>query len=305
MRKKVGILGPGKVGSALAMGLYKAGWPLTAVAGPRMETVRELAARVEAAAAGSKEELVSGSEVIFLTVPDDFIEKVAGELSASAVRVEGKFFYHTSGALGSKALSSLKERGAFIASLHPLQSFADRKTGWALLTGCRVALEGDREAVGLGEEITKALKAEPLILTPGTKTLYHAAACIASNYLVTIEYIAARLFNLAGIKTEDFFSIAGPLLQGTLKNIKSRGVPGALTGPVSRGDIGTVGRHLEAVRERAPEYLSFYQILLFHTVHAAFEQGSIDRSKAGEFLRLLKSTSGEEFKTEEIMTKER
>lgn len=283
----IGVIGPGKVGSALAIGLSKAGRPPTLIYGPRRERALELADRIRAAVADSVAEVIAGVKIILLTAPDDSLEGLVQEISEARTLFPDKIFYHTSGALGSEILSPLKERGAFIASLHPLQSIADRETGWRLLAGSWFALEGDEEAVREGRSLVESLAGRSLELKTGTKTLYHAAACVASNFLITIEHIASRMLAQSGIEPTEFFLVIEPLIRGTINNLEAKGPVQALTGPIARGDLGTVRRHLKEIEKTIPAYLEFYKVMVRQTVEVALAQGGLDQGKANELLALI------------------
>lgn len=285
----IGVIGPGKVGSAIAIGLSKAGRSPTLIYGPRREKALELAERTRGAVVGSVAEVIVGAKTILLTAPDDSLEGLVQEIGKVETPFLDKIFYHTSGALGSEILSPLKERGAFTASLHPLQSIADRETGWRLLAGSWFALEGDEEAVREGRILVESLAGQSLVLKAGTKTLYHAAACVASNFLITIEYIASRILAQSGIEQTEFFSVVGPLIKGTINNLEAKGPIQALTGPIARGDLGTVRRHLGEMEKAIPAYLEFYKVMVRQTVEVALAQGGLDQEKANELLVL---TSG-------------
>src|SRR5690554_1323017 len=285
-RRKIGVIGPGRVGSAFALGLFKAGWTICQVYGRRWEHAETLARWIKSGVASGLSQVIAEAELILVTVPDDIIPGMAQDIAAGRESLEGKIFFHTSGVLETVVLHPIKEKGGVIGSIHPLQTFADREHGWQALAGSWFALDGQERALFYGEELARAVGGKSFVLESGTKPLYHAAACIASNYLVTLEYIAASLFQLCGVKKDDFYDLIGPLLERTVVNIKKRGVSSALTGPVSRGDSGTVDIHLKSLQHLTPEFVDFYQIMLDHTVKLAREHGYIQEETAKEFLRL-------------------
>lgn len=293
-RRRIGIIGPGRVGSAFALGLFNAGWEISAVFGRRPEFLQDLAHKVRARIAPSIAQVIAEADLIFLTIPDDLVGGFAQEISKISKTLVDKIFFHTSGVLEAGILEPIRKRGGIIGSIHPLQTFADRDTGWKNLPGSWFALDGDEKALSQGEELVQALCGKSFSLTQGTKPLYHTAACIAANYLVTLEYISAQLFRLCGVQEESFYAIFGPLIEKAVENIKNKGAPNALTGPVSRGDLGTVRLHLEKLQDQAPEFVGFYQVMLQHTVDLASRHGYIGEEQVNGFLAFLQTKGDEE-----------
>jgi predicted short-subunit dehydrogenase-like oxidoreductase (DUF2520 family) len=246
-----------------------------------------LADKVKAGIAVDVTQAVAEADLIFLTVPDDLVGGFAKEISRTTEPLKEKFFFHTSGVLEAEVLRPIREKGGIIGSIHPLQTFADRDHGWKALPGSWFALDGDEAARQRGEELVQALCGKAFILPPGRKPLYHAAACIAANFLVTLEYISSRLLGLCGVPEESFYSVAGPLIEQAVKNIKNKGVPYALTGPVTRGDLGTVSLHLDRLQDWAPEYVEFYRVMLQHTLELAGEYGYIGEEQVNKFRAAL------------------
>ena len=154
------------------------------------------------------------------------------------------------------------------------------------LPGSWFALDGDEAARQRGRSWYRRYAVKHLFF-PGRKPLYHAAACIAANFLVTLEYISSRLLGLCGVPEESFYSVAGPLIEQAVKNIKNKGVPYALTGPVTRGDLGTVSLHLDRLQDWAPEYVEFYRVMLQHTLELAGEYGYIGEEQVNKFRAAL------------------
>jgi predicted short-subunit dehydrogenase-like oxidoreductase (DUF2520 family) len=143
---------------------------------------------------------------------------------------------HCSGALSSDILSSARECGAVVATLHPLQSFASVDQAVTLVPGSFCTIEGDKSALPIVRQMVEDLGGILLEITADKKTLYHAAAVAASNYLVTLIHLALELNEAAGLPGDTSFNALLPLIRGTLSNIGVKGIPGGLTGPIARGD---------------------------------------------------------------------
>ena len=246
------VVGAGRLGTSLARALTRRGWGLEALVDRDPAAAREARRIVGRGHAGTDIRLAAarGAGVVFVCVPDDAVETVARALARSGADWAGRTVFHTSGLLPSAALEPLRRRGARVASLHPVRSFPERTGGPRLFRGIVWAVEGDADAVRLGARIARSLGGRPIRLSVEAKPLYHAACCVASNFLVALEAAAAGLLSEAGVGRATAARALFPLIQGTLRNVKELGWTKALTGPLARGDVRTVRRHLEALAGR-------------------------------------------------------
>ncbi|MDB5961405.1 MAG: Oxidoreductase [Massilia sp.] len=183
------------------------------------------------------------ADVVMLAVSDDQIEAACAALDVAA----GTVLFHCSGAKSSAALAALVVRGAFTASVHPVRSFADPATVAADFTGTLCGIEGDPQALAVLRPAFEAIGARCVAIDAAAKTLYHAAAVFASNYLVTVMDAALRAYQAAGIDEATARELAGPLATETLNNVLRLGARASLSGPVARGDMATVARQQEAL----------------------------------------------------------
>jgi predicted short-subunit dehydrogenase-like oxidoreductase (DUF2520 family) len=223
------------------------------------------------------------ADVVFITTPDGLIGTVAQALADHSGVKPGAVVLHCSGALASTVLAPLGGSGAHAGSLHPLQSFAAPVLAHNPFKGIVLAAEGDDTALALCREVAGALEAEFLTLETDNKVLYHAAAVVASNYLVTLLAVATRLLEGSGIPSEAALKVLLPLVRGTLQNVAEQGIPQALTGPIARGDRETVAAHCRKIGESLPDLLPFYRLMGTHTLPLAEAQGHLD----SEALRAL------------------
>ncbi|HYA48731.1 MAG TPA: Rossmann-like and DUF2520 domain-containing protein [Burkholderiales bacterium] len=248
------VVGAGRLGTALAAGLTRKGWQLVVIADRDAAAAREARRIVARGRATTDVRLAArGGDVVIICVPDDAVETVARRLARSRDDWSGLTVFHTSGLLPAAALESLRRRGASVASLHPAQSFPEKTGGARLFRGISWAVEGDREAIRLGREIVRRLGGRAFVLREEDKPFYHAACSLASNAFVALEAASAAILEAAGAGRRPAAAILLPLVQGTLQNVKKLGWERALTGPVARGDIRTVRRHLEALASRPLE----------------------------------------------------
>jgi predicted short-subunit dehydrogenase-like oxidoreductase (DUF2520 family) len=227
------IVGRGRLGTALAAGLSEAGYDV------------DLAGRGETPRA----------DVVLLCVPD---AEIPG--AAEAVAGTARFVGHTSGAT---PLSALEPSGAELFALHPLQTVT---AAGADFHGCGCAVAGSTQrALELAETIAKDLGMTPFVVEDSQRAAYHAAASIASNFLVTLEAEAAALVASAGIEGFDALSMLGPLVRTTVENWIALGPQQALTGPVARGDHATVAAQRAAIAAERPQLEPLFDALVERT----------------------------------------
>jgi predicted short-subunit dehydrogenase-like oxidoreductase (DUF2520 family) len=285
---KIAIIGAGVIGRALGTLLQQAKHEITAVSSRTLKSARD-GARVLGGApvVGDPGMAALGADVVLLSVPDRAIPSVAIQVAAGGALRRGAVVAHLSGALPAGVLAGVRAAGGWQGSLHPLQAFADVETAVANLPGSYFFLEGDTEAVAVLTGLVLSVEGRPVPLDSTAKSLYHAAACAASNYLVTLADYATQLMVSAGVPSEAALPALLPLIRGTVRNLESLGLPDALTGPIARGDVGTVRAHLEALRRAPGDLVRVYATLARKTVEIALRKGRIDRSVADQFLALL------------------
>jgi predicted short-subunit dehydrogenase-like oxidoreductase (DUF2520 family) len=255
------IIGAGRVGRALGRRLHELGWKIGGVV-----TQNEASARkaVRFIGAGKARPTLSrdvlASRLILISTPDDAVVRVAEELARiGAEELRGKVVLHTSGALNSGALKAVRDCGACVGSMHPLQSFS----GVAIppLEGKVFAIEGDQPAIRLARQIVRALGGLPVQIAGGSKVLYHAAAAFAAGHVLAVEESATRLLMLAGMKRGEAVRALLQLTRQVLENFERLGPRAAWTGPLARGDYGVVAAHLAAMKRLPREFSNAYAAL--------------------------------------------
>ncbi len=289
----VGFIGAGKVGTALAALLHARGVEVAGVSGRTLTDGRRmaLAAHLDPSVARERADTIARAAIVFLTVPDDVIGPLCAQVASEEGWRAGQGVVHCSGALSSAVLEPARRVGALVASFHPLQAFASLEAALDNLPGSTFALEGDTELVGQLERLVQVLDGTALHLRPDDKVLYHAAAAIASNYTVTLAGLACELLVREGIAADpnEALRYLLPLLRGTVENLEALGLPDALTGPLVRGDVGTVARHIEALQRCAPELAHLYRHLARLTLPLAQQKqkGQLDEAAVRELHTLL------------------
>lgn len=287
---RIGIVGPGKVGSA---------WALLAE-GAKMR-VQTICARTEAAARQAARKLrqdppprltpdaLADCQVVLLCVRDDQIEPTCRQLADDGHLAPGSILAHCSGSLGSDALAPAAEIGLSTASIHPLQTFPDVESAARRLPGSFVFCEGDSAALLTLEPMLRQMGTIAVRIDPAGKALYHAAAVMACNYLTGLFDAALALAGQAGIHRDTAARALGPLVQATVANVLADGPVRALTGPVARGDAGTIRRHLQALQDRDEDLLDLYRAAGLWTLRVARSKAAAETVQLDEVESLLRN----------------
>ena len=284
MKLKIGFIGTGRLGSALALSLSEKGYIIAALSSRGGDSARKLASMLGGkVVVGGNQEVADYADLIFITTPDDLIGRIAEEVRWEAHHK----VVHCSGAFGAEILEPARKMGAEIGAFHPLQTFAHFGMKEAF-EGITFAVEAEGELLEILARMAEELGGRWVRLGAEDRVLYHAAAVIACNYLVTLAEAATRLWNLLGEEQSEALEALLPLMRGTLKNLETFGLPHALTGPIARGDVGTIRRHMEELGRKAAELLPLYGILGLHTIPIAERKGGIDEVKAKELKEILK-----------------
>lgn len=282
---KIGFIGAGPVGTAFGVRLSQLGYQVIAVYDASLAAAQRFVKAVpDCQIYETAQNLVDIAEFVFITTPDDIIPKVAAELNWHT----GQSVIHCSGATSTDALEPAKQQGAMVGSIHPCQTFAGIDQAIENLPGSTFAIEAEEPLRGILTEIAAALKGDWVYLTAEDKALYHAAACIACNYFYTIVKLATDLWQNFGKSTAEATKAYLPLLHGTVNNIGNVGFPHCLTGPIARGDLVTIHKHLAALGKYAPDILPLYKELGIWTIPIALAKGTINENTAEELRVLLK-----------------
>jgi len=281
---KIGFIGAGTVGTALAVRLSQKGYPVVAVSSRRFQSAQRLAGMVPGCHPWeSLQEVADRAELVFVTTPDDAILQTVSQVNWHP----GQNVVHCSGADSLLSLEPARWAGARVGSFHPLQTFASVTQAIENLPGSTFALEAEEPLLETLKELATALEGKWVVLRGDEKVLYHAAAVIACNYMVTLVKLSCDLWQSFGVSPEEATQALLPLLRGTMNNIGNVGLPNCLTGPIARGDLGTITKHLNALEKTNPEILSTYRELGLKTVPIALAKGRINPEKAEALKELL------------------
>ncbi len=283
-RPRLGIVGAGRVGTALGVAFERAGWPVVAVAS--RDAARR--ARFHSLVPGVVEvcapmDLVGLVDLVFVTVPDDAI----GDVAASIRLRPGQGIVHTSGALSAGILAPAVAAGADAASFHPLVPFAELGRAIEALRGATIVLEGDPSLLPTLTQLTMDMGARPIEITSAGKAAHHAASVLAGGGVVALLDAVAALGRGAGLDEHHSLEVYGPLIRLALGNAEALGISTALTGPFVRGDARTVGLHLGAIERLAPDVRQLYVAAADRQVTIAADRGDLDEAAAATLRDVL------------------
>jgi len=282
---KLGFIGAGPVGTTFGVRLSEQGYAVVAVADISPAAAERFARLVPGCRVlKNAQELADAVDMVFITTADDFIPRVSSELKWRP----NQMAVHCSGASTVQSLEAARQQGVRVGSIHPCQTFAGIEQAIANLPGSTFAIEAEEPLKTTLTEMAQALRGDIVYLTSEDKVLYHAAAAIACNYFTTIVKLATDLWRNFGKTPADAIKAYMPLLRGTLANIETVGFPKCLTGPIARGDVATIRRHLAALEKSAPELLPLYKELGEFTISIGRDKGSLTADRAEELQTLLK-----------------
>ncbi|MBE0622334.1 MAG: DUF2520 domain-containing protein [Burkholderiales bacterium] len=274
---RIGFVGSGRVGKGLAWGMARSGQRVLAAASRSLASAEQLAARIAGCRAlASAQDVVDCSDLVFVTVPDDAIAAVAASLKWR----EDMAVIHCSGATEVAALSPAAAAGAKVGGFHPLQLFADPEVALAGLPGCTITIEAEAPLLPQLEQLAQSLRCRTLRLPAGCRARYHAAAHYAAGFVITLLNEAAGLWQSFGVDREDTIRALLPLLRGTAASVERSGLAQGLAGTYSRGDIGTLEKHLAELARIGPDALHLYCELALRSIPLGLERGGYDEHHA-------------------------
>ena len=285
---RIGFIGAGKVATAFGRYLHGHGVAISGYYDRHAEKLAHAGEATGSRACRDGAEVAALSDAVLITTRDDQIQPACEELCRQEVIQAHHFVGHMSGAHASLILDAAAQRGAAVFSLHPLQAFAQEEKAVADLPHTWFSLEGGDARLADIEKLMARTGNRCLRLAPQGKPLYHLAACIFSNYLVTLMAYGMRALEKSGIPPLEGFEAMRPLIDGTLANIARLGSSKALTGPIARGDRSTVAHHLEALgAAEHGELKAFYAFMGLKTLDLALQDVLKEPDKAEAVRKVL------------------
>lgn len=283
-RLRVGVVGAGRVGAVLGAALVRAGHDVCAVSAVSQASRERAADLLPGVPVVTVPEVVAQAELVVLAVPDDALADLAAGLSVTGAWQAGQIVAHTSGRHGAAVLDPVRAHHAFPIAIHPAMTFTGTALDLARLPDCCFGVTADERILPIATALVLDMGAEPVTIAEADRIAYHCALAHGSNHLVTLTAQAMQILDHAGVDTPA--NVLRPLLYAALDNaLRLR--DGALTGPVARGDAGTVQSHIDVLTERVPDVLSTYRALATATAARAVEDGRLRADLAAPLLDLL------------------
>ncbi|MBQ1107241.1 Rossmann-like and DUF2520 domain-containing protein [Streptomyces anulatus] len=283
-RLTVGVVGAGRVGPALAASLQLAGHRPVAVSGVSDASRRRAAELLPDVPVVEPAEVLAHAELVLLTVPDDVLPTLVEGLAETGAVRPGQLLVHTSGRYGARVLDPALRAGALPLALHPAMTFTGTAVDVQRLAGCSFGVTAPQELRLAAEALVIEMGGEPEWIAEESRPLYHAALALGANHLVTLVAQSMELLAKAGVAAPD--RMLGPLLGAALDNALRSG-DAALTGPVARGDAGTVAAHIGELREHAPQAVAGYIEMARATADRALAHGLLKAELAEDLLVVL------------------
>lgn len=286
----IGIIGAGKVGVSIGFMMKRSGIPVRTISDvldTSLDTARAYLAE-DVSYTKNNLDVVRTCDVIAITTQDRIIRDVVREIDAGTGRLDGKMFFHTSGADPSSILKPLDEKGALLGSLHPLQTFPDIDSAISVLPDTYIFIEGDEGVLETLTSIGEKIGYRVQMIGSDDKVLYHLSAVFVCNLLCALYYAGEKIMDTINIGLEPFL----PIIRATLKNIENKGPLMSLTGPVIRGDLKTVEAHLKAMKDME-DYKDVYKALSGIALKMTGERKMLDEETIGKLRSVLGGKTGE------------
>jgi predicted short-subunit dehydrogenase-like oxidoreductase (DUF2520 family) len=283
-RLKIGLIGPGRAGTALATALTRAGHQVVAAAAISQTSKARISDHFPRAALEQPANVIGAADLVLLTVPDDVLPDLVEGLAATGAPYQGRLIAHASGRHGLSVLLPATRQGGLPLALHPVMTFTGRDDDVDRIKGVSFGVTAPDLLRPAAEALVIEMGGEPVFIPEENRALYHAALAFAANHLVTLVAEASDLLRKAG--ADNPARMLGPLLSAALDNALRFGDSG-LTGPVARGDDGTVAAHVAAIRDAEPGALHAYLALARLTADRALAAGLLRPADAERLLDVL------------------
>jgi predicted short-subunit dehydrogenase-like oxidoreductase (DUF2520 family) len=281
---RVGFIGAGRLGTALAWSLAERGLQVIAVASMVPADAEILAAPiVGCSVAANGQDVVDACDLVFVTTPDAAIETTAAQVRWR----RGMAAVHCSGVTEVAALDSAAGDGAATGGFHPMQTFGDPAAAVRSLPGCTITIEAQEPLNSTLVAIAERLECRVNRLPPGMRGRYHAAAGYTSQFINALFAEASTIWQSWGASEEDAARALLPLARGTLASIESAGIAAGMPGPVSRGEVGSIEKHVAALAPLGPDVMEFYRVVCERTIPLGMQCGAIDAGTAARLREIL------------------
>jgi predicted short-subunit dehydrogenase-like oxidoreductase (DUF2520 family) len=281
---RIGFIGAGRLGTALAWSFAQRGLRVRAVASMIRADAERLAASIPGAdVVPDGQQVVDGCDLVFVTTPDGAIADTIARLRWR----EGMAVVHCSGVTDVAALDHAACAGAMTGGFHPMQTFGDPAAAVRSLAGCTITIEAPEPLNAVLAQIATRLECRINRLPPGMRGRYHAAAGYTSQFINALFAEAATIWKSWGASEADAVRALLPLARGTLASIESAGLAEGMPGPVSRGDVGSIEKHVAALEPLGSDVMEFYRVVCDRTIPLGMQRGAIDAAAAARLREVL------------------
>lgn len=290
-KPSIALIGPGRLGQAVTSLLRQKGYPITAIVGRDRQRTAEAARFIGAELMATTDlNRCAPADIILIATADDQLASVAAQLCDTITLRKKTLLLHCSGLHPAAVLKHPAQSVQPTLAMHPLQTFASGEQGKKSLAGCYFSLEGDGIAIEQGQQLAADLGGQSFVIEGAYKARYHAAACMASNFVTTLIDSAAEVLKQCNSHQEIPVTVLGPLIRTAVENSLTLGTEAALTGPIVRGDDGTVNSHIEQLQHHHPHLVGLYQQLGLQTVELAERSNRLPAEKGEKISQLLSQT---------------
>ena len=268
----------------MAVALSRAGYSVIAIASRSFGSARDLAELLpDTRPFRTTQEVADRSDVLFVTTPDDTMSQVASDIAWKP----GQGVVHCSGVASLDVFDKAVAEGAIPGAIHPMQAVSSVENGVESFPGATFGIEGGDDMRAYLAEVARAVGGNPLFLRAEDKAMYHLTGVLMGNLLTALGAVAAQLWETFDFTRAEGVKALAPMMRQVSVNLDRSGLPAAIAGPYVRGDVGTVRKHLDVLRERAPQYLPLYCELALAGLPFAQERGPIDDRRAAEIRGML------------------
>lgn len=293
-KPSIALIGPGRLGQAVTALLRQQGYPITAIVGRDRQRTAEAARFIGAELMATTDiNRCAPADIILIATADDQLVTTAAQLCDTVPLRDTTLLVHCSGLHPAQVLKHSADIPQQVLAMHPLQTFASGEQGMKSLAGCFFSLEGDTQAIEQGQQLVSDLGGQSFNIDGEFKARYHAAACMASNFITTLIDSASEVLRPCNSQQDIPLSVLGPLIRTAVENSLTLGPKTALTGPIVRGDDGTVASHLEQLKQHHPDLVALYQQLGLKTVNLAQRSNRLPTAKGEKIAKILSPSDGD------------
>jgi predicted short-subunit dehydrogenase-like oxidoreductase (DUF2520 family) len=285
---KIGFVGAGKVGFSLGKYFSINNITLSGYYSKHLNSAKEAANFTNSNFYNTIYDLINDSDIIFITTPDDVVSSIWQEIKSLNIR--NKLICHTSGSLTSEIFSDINGLGASAYSVHPMFPFSDKLTTYKHLSNCYFSLEGNEKHLTLMKKFLESLGNTVFTIEANKKALYHLSNVMVSNLVLSLINKGCSYLSECGLQPTDALSALMPLIESNLNNLKTKGFICSLTGPVERGDLGTISKHLEVIPQ---EDAQIYKNLSLNLMNLSSQKHP--EKDYAQIKQILGGTTNEEF----------